>query len=541
MSQDQAVIEQWGRFELALSGLAVGNPFLETVFSVRFSDGVKVTEVDGFYDGDGVYKARFMPERQGPWTYQTVSNRPELHGITGTFTCGAPAAGNHGPVRVVDAYHFGYADGTPYHPVGTTCYVWNLQGDELERQTLETLKHAPFNKLRCCVFPKRYPFNLNEPPCYPFPGDMREYKAPTFSLGPNPEPPPDYWDFSRFNPAYFQHLEQRVGDLQALGIEADLILFHPYDSNAWGFDRMPATVNERYLRYLVARLAAYRNVWWSFANEYELLFDHTMADWDAHFQLVQQADPYGHPRSIHNIKDFYDHRKPWVTHCSVQHSDTTRAVEWQRQYGKPVVIDECGYEGNIHMSWGDLSPQEMVQRFWQGFADGCYVGHGETYLNPEEVLWWSKGGTLRGESVARIAFLREVIEGVPGAGLVPLSPVRFAAMNTMEDFKAAVMTPNESDAIIAGFGVSLLAAGHSGTDYYLFYFGPHQPSFQEYGLPAGSYRIDVLDTWNMTVTGFADSASGKVRVTLPTKPYQAIRIERNHYPPCSRSATTAAF
>ena len=178
---------------------------------------------------------------------------------------------------------------------------------------------------------------------------MREYEAPTFSLGPNPEPPPDYWDFSRFNPAYFQHLEQRVGDLQALGIEADLILFHPYDSNAWGFDRMPATVNERYLRYLVARLAAYRNVWWSFANEYELLFDHTMADWDAHFQLVQQADPYGHPRSIHNIKDFYDHRKPWVTHCSVQHSDTTRAVEWQRQYGKPVVIDECGYEGNIHM------------------------------------------------------------------------------------------------------------------------------------------------------------------------------------------------
>ncbi len=44
----------------------------------------------------------------------------------------------------------------PYHPVGTTCHVWHLQGDELEAQTLATLKTAPFNKLRrdssCLLF-----------------------------------------------------------------------------------------------------------------------------------------------------------------------------------------------------------------------------------------------------------------------------------------------------------------------------------------------------------------------------------------------------
>ena len=28
-------------------------------------------------------------------------------------------------------------------------------GDEMEEQTLETLKSAPFNKMRMCVFPKR--------------------------------------------------------------------------------------------------------------------------------------------------------------------------------------------------------------------------------------------------------------------------------------------------------------------------------------------------------------------------------------------------
>ena len=30
-----------------------------------------------------------------------------------------------------------------------------------------------------------------------------------------------------------------------------------------------AAVDDRYLRYVVARLAAYRNVWWSLANEYD--------------------------------------------------------------------------------------------------------------------------------------------------------------------------------------------------------------------------------------------------------------------------------
>jgi hypothetical protein len=47
--------------------------------------------------------------------------------------------------------------------------------------------------------------------------------------------------------------------LQALGIQADLILFHPYDY--WCYARMPPEADERYLRYAAARLAAYRNVW----------------------------------------------------------------------------------------------------------------------------------------------------------------------------------------------------------------------------------------------------------------------------------------
>lgn len=67
----------------------------------------------------------------------------------------------------------------------------------------------------------------------------------------------------------FQHLEKRIDQLNRLGIEADLILFHPYDKGRWGFDAMSNEVNVRYIKYITARLASFRNVWWSMANEWD--------------------------------------------------------------------------------------------------------------------------------------------------------------------------------------------------------------------------------------------------------------------------------
>src|SRR3546814_17352690 len=40
---------------------------------------------------------------------------------------------------------------------------------------------------------------------------------------------PRDWDAARFDPAYFRRFEDRIIRLGELGIEADIILFHPYD------------------------------------------------------------------------------------------------------------------------------------------------------------------------------------------------------------------------------------------------------------------------------------------------------------------------
>ena len=488
-------VEQWGIFELALNGRADGNPFVDVAVTAHFSYKHRTIAVDGFYDGDGLYRIRFMPDTQGEWRYHTTSTCEELSNRAGAFTCVAPREGNHGPVQVANTYHFTYADGTPYKQIGTTCYVWNLQGDDLEAQTLQTLAAAPFNKIRFCVFPKHYRYNENEPAHYPFPCLER---GSSQWLGSNKSEIRQGWrfDFERFVPAYFQHLEQRIGQLRELGIEADLILFHPYDR--WGFSTMTAEEDDRYLRYVVARLAAYRNVWWSMANEYDLMDAKAMADWDRFFRVVQESDPYQHLRSIHNCRGFYDHSKPWVTHQSIQHRDLTLTNTWREQVKKPVVVDECCYEGNIPMAWGNITAQEMVHRFWEGAARGGYVGHGETYLHPEAILWWAKGGVLHGESAPRLAFLRQILEAGPAAGLDPMSHVLRQHPCAGKDH-----------------------------DYYLIYTGVAQPALLEFNLPAGEvYRAEVVDTWGMTITPRAETYSGRVDIPMPGQAYQALILKK---------------
>jgi len=460
---------RWGIFELALKGPEGGNPFIDVKLSAEFKLRGRVFKPEGFYDGSGIYRIRFMPDALGEWTYITKSNRRELNAKTGKFTCIEPSPGNHGPVRVHKTWHFAYADGTPYFQIGTTCYAWAHQGNAMEEQTLATLKDAPFNKMRMCVFPKSYSYNKNEPEFYPFEG--RPLKD---------------WDYSRFNPEFFRHFEKRVGDLRDLGIEADLILFHPYDR--WGYANMDSETDDRYLRYIVARLAAYRNVWWSFANEYDLMKSKTMADWDRFFQIVQKYDPYQRLRGIHNCRGFYDHSKSWVTHASIQSSDLAMGIEWRNKYKKPIVFDECKYEGNIPQGWGKITAQELVHRFWLGTIEGCYVGHGETYRHPKDILWWSKGGVLHGQSPVRIAFLKKIMQ-----------PTLFAEMEPRK---------------LPSGGYLLSKAGEL---YFIYFTAPASVSIE---LPGPEpYKVDGIDTWNMTVTPMGNAGPGRFSFTPPKANY----------------------
>ena len=475
-------VERWGLFELAARGPESGNPYLDVEWSATFRQGDLAIRVPGFWDGGDRYAVRFSPPVAGDWRYETHSAAPELDGRTGTFTATPPTGHNHGPVEVFDTWYLRYADGTPYHQFGTTCYAWTHQPKALQEQTLATLAESPFNKIRFCVFPKSYTYNTNEPEAFAF----AKTAEGTF-------------DFSRPDPAFWRDFELRILDLQKLGIEADIILWHPYDR--WGFAGMSDAEDDRYLRYCIARLGGFRNVWWSLANEFDFLTNRPpghrgnkqWTDWDRFFGILQREDPHQRLRSIHNGRKWYDHTKAWVTHASLQTSDMNAGVRFRERYSKPVLYDECRYEGNIPKGWGNLDAPTMAQRFWLGTLSGCYVGHGETYEHPEDLLWWSKGGVLRGESPKRIRWLRDFLASAPP--FHELEPL--------------------------GDGSGRFVLGKPGA-YYLVYCVEQKPETVRLD-GSRPYTMDIVDPWMMTIEPGGTVEPGEITLT-PEHPNTVFRF-----------------
>lgn len=513
-------VEQWGVFEASFQGPKEGNPFLDHCVKAIFhynhnntkcnpnENGLKEDVcIEGFYDGNGIYKVRFMPPFEGDYEFTVQADFLE-EAYKGSFQALTPSGNNHGPVRTAYRYHMAYEDGTPYYSIGTTCYVWELQSDELIEQTIQTLRASAFNKLRFCIFPKHYDYNLGEPRAYPYIGtpmdssvltkdNFNEYTGMTEG---------NHWDYYQFNPDYFRHIEKCIVQLMEMGIEADLILFHPYDR--WGFSRMSAEQDDFYLNYVIRRFAAYRNVWWSLANEYDLMETKGIRDWERLASILCKKDVYGHLRSIHNCRYLYDYSRPWITHCSVQRIDLYKSAEevnaLRSRYQKPVLLDEIAYEGNIQFGWGNITAEEMTRRFWEAACRGGYPGHGETYINENDILWWSHGGKLSGESYKRFAFLLDILKQTPGIGLCPCEKGEWDEVCAVPEIEAVKQVKS----------------------YYLIYYSFMRPSFRDYYFDDNSkYLCRVIDTWNMTIEE-QGIVQGKFRVKLPGRQYMAVQLTK---------------
>jgi len=193
--------------------------------------------------------------------------------------------------------------------------------------------------------------------------------------------------------------------------------------------------------------------------------------------------------------------------------DPERAVLYRDAYRKPIVFDEVKYEGNSTRRWGQLSAEELVLRFWNGLIAGSYVGHSEIFSGTGD-RWLAGGGEFRGQSVPRLAFLREIMENGPREGIEPID--KWQERRT---------------------------GGKSG-HYYLVYFGRATPTSWPFVLyktdltDGMRFRVEIIDTWGMTVVPvesvfeikklddyvFTDKENRSVQ--LPGRPYLALRIRR---------------
>ena len=504
-------MKQYKTFELTFSGPVLEDHWAQPEISAVFSCEGETVAVKGFYDGAGIYKVRFLPSKAGIWHW-TVSG---VVTASGEEVCEAdPIA--HGIVRA-KGIHFYHDDGSKYLPFGTTIYAMTHQTDEIIAETFESLVNAPFNKVRMCVFPKHYDLIKGEPPVHPY--HQTENGKPDVRK-PN-------WEF-------WHRFEGHLDRMEELGIQVDLILFHPYD--CWGYSSMSQEDNLVYLDNVIRRLAARPNIWWSMANEYDLMQGWEMDQWYEIEDFLTDNDPYGHLLSNHNCTAAYDFTRPKITHVCIQTRWIEKAGEWINQYGKPVVYDEICYEGNVPFYWGNITGKEMVHRFWSICGHGAYATHGDTFMDENQIIWWACGGKMKGESAPRIGFLKEILYSLPG----PLSPLKQRSMGDLVN-----LTPEEEaekikeypplEAMIKNMkrmepGLrqvlvysEILPLSHCGEDAYLTYYGRFCPYQGKLRLPKEhTYRVEVIDAWNMTREVVMEGVSGDVAVPLPSKECMAI-------------------
>ncbi len=498
---------QYQMFELKFGGTEPTGSQSIIDLTATFICQDTVKEVSGFYAGNGNYIIRYLPQQTGlvQWKVQGIFT------AEGEEECLLGEDGiHHGLVKPMGTALI-YEDGSSCRPFGTTVYSMMHQPQELIQQTIKTILASPFDKVRTCLFPKHYIFNENEPELFAFEkkeGGGFHYHRPCFA----------FWDA-------FEDMLQIFCNHQ---VEVDLILFHPYD--CWGFAQMTKEEYLPYLTYLLARFAAYPNVWWSLANEYDSMSALKKEDWDCIEKFISKKDVYGHMISCHYMLEEYDYSKKQITHCSVQ-GDVTEVENRMERYHKPVLVDEFGYEGNIDCHWGHLSGFELVNRFWTCCVLGGYGTHGETFMNPTDTLWWGKGGTLVGNSPARIGFLKEIINELPGA-LEPV-PFHFITKEKLDamreglypeeqnDFTRAVLKlpPSEAEQVLKNIGKDVrIYTGHCGEEAYLAYYGRHCTAVGNMELPEqGAYRIEVIDIWEMTRETILTEVHGKVEFSLPGK------------------------
>jgi hypothetical protein len=490
-------VEQWGVFEIEINGPSNGNPYMDVELNAVFTSGKAAVKVPGFYDGNGLYRIRFSPPVQGKWSYQTNSNIAELSKQKGNFECVAPTGNNHGPVKTVNTFYLQYADGTPFYSVGTTAYQWPSVKQTIQEKTLQTLAEAPFNKIRMCVFPKSYIYgNETEPWAYPYQrdGETNDFTQPNFE--------------------FFQNFDKRVSQLCEMGIHADVILFHPYDK--WGYCQMGNEMNFKYVRYMIARLSAYRNVWWSLANEWDIPEIKESIDWEGIGTILQKEDLHQRLRGIHNWYDtedhFFDHSRPWITHVSAQTARFWQGINWRNQYQKPLMFDEMRYEGDVPSGWGNLKAEEMASYFWMAGLSGGYGTHGDTFKNDSdegnEVRWWAKGGTLMGQSQERIRFFRNIMEQAPVHEMTP----QLIDNGKPEDINSNIYLFSKENEYILAY------TAKAGQTIVL-------------PLPADiEFSLDIIDTWNMKIVGQKSISTSGTFEFVTEMPYTALRLVRKLAP-----------
>ena len=405
-------VPRWGRFETVVhNDRSYRNPFADVVLNASFtSPSGRQVAFFGFHDGDGqggqtgnVWKLGFMPDEIGVWSFHCGFS-DGAPGANGTFRCVAAGA-MPGPLRVDSENRrcWVFADGTHFSARAYTAPELFVAGSEAQRKFW--IAH---------FFGGKYKFNLCNANLLNFVGteDVLNWQGTPYRA-PDPAQPGKFIpirgnglfpflhsgprprfdggsnvDWQRPSVRCWANVDRVLSELE----NRQAVWFNHWGMIGWDWSGngrllVPADARKPVLRYWIARLAAYWNVTWNLAGEWDELL--TPAEFDELGNFVKHIDPWNHPRTSHALGTTAD--RPWVDFRVQQFAartsseSVTNAKRALADYAqKPVFAFETAWEGRP----GKLTADQVRTGAWGSLMGGAFYLYAECF---EPALTWGDG------------------------------------------------------------------------------------------------------------------------------------------------------
>jgi hypothetical protein len=384
----------------------VRNPFTDASLSGWFetADGSKRWQVDGFSDSaDGsIFRIRFMPPSPGSYRYSLEYRQGSFRKSSdGSFT--ANDGHRRGPIRVdpQNRWHFIWeGTGEHYFFNGTTAY-WLLgwKDERIINYSLDRLHRLKVNRLRVTIVGRTTLF-YGEPV-------MNGDNFTVFTAAWPAEKADDTYhpgfDYTRFQVPYWQKFDRAL----RFAHDRDMIMSLVLDMNDGRVHPDAGSEDEhRYIRYAVARFAAFSNITWDLGDDLEGFRDDQWTHQTG--TLIKQWDPYRHLATSHPGDSIHqDRTADWFDFTSFQewsrdqHNYMLKQRKQQIDTGRiiPQTNEEYGYEDHYPM-WarglGSESADTLRRTAWDIVMAGGYQTTGESARRGTNVWPDSGGGWMNG-------------------------------------------------------------------------------------------------------------------------------------------------
>jgi hypothetical protein len=361
----------WHKYELSfISAAEYENPVQDgrSLKVIFHSPGGRTRTIMGFWDGGNNWKARFMPDETGAWSFETLfsdSKNTGLNSRKGEFTCSAGKEEKEfykrgAIVRPAGKFHLTYNDGTPFFFLG--CTAWNGALKSTESEWDQYLKQRVENNYSVIQFVTTQWRG----------GDKNSLGQVAFEGSGR----------IKINPEFFQLMDKKVDRINEFGLVAAPVLLWTLQSGS-GRELSPGYYlpdDQAILlaKYIVARYGANHVIWLlggdgNYTGTYEQRWK-TIGR--GVFDGTQQGIVGQHPQGRSWIGEIYKDEK-WIDIIGYQssHSNAAGTVdwinkgpmskEWANLPARPIINLEPNYE-QIYFRITDKDVRNAV--YWSLFA-----------------------------------------------------------------------------------------------------------------------------------------------------------------------------